>query len=123
MKYLSIYTPDSKAANTPPSKEHMADMGKLVQESIEAGTLLATGMLLPDSKGGLRVRRSGSEITVADRPGPLTDAASRRSGFAVLEAKSREDVIEMTRKFLGIAGEGECELCQIQEPAIGFAKH
>jgi hypothetical protein len=100
----------------------MAEMKQLVEESIKAGTLLATGMLLSDSKGSIRVRRSASEITVLEEPGPLAEAAARRRGFAVLEAKSREEVIEATRSFLKAAGDGECELCQIQEPAVGFGR-
>ncbi len=64
MKFLSIYTPDAKAASVPPTKEHMAEMRKLVQESVKRGTLLATGMLLSDSKGGIRVRRSAGRINL-----------------------------------------------------------
>jgi hypothetical protein len=122
MKFLSIYTPEPKTATVAPSKEHMAEMGKLVEESIKQGTLLATGMLLADSKGGLRVRRSAGGITAIDKPGRLADAVGRSSGFAVLEAKTREDLIEMIKNFLKIAGDGECEVCQIQEPAVGFAR-
>jgi hypothetical protein len=51
MKFLSIWTPDPKTARLPPSKELMEEMGKLVEESMKAGTLLATGGLLPVSRG------------------------------------------------------------------------
>jgi hypothetical protein len=53
MKFLSIYRPDEKTSGGgPPTKEHMAEMGKLIEESMKAGTLLATGGLLPISNGG-----------------------------------------------------------------------
>lgn len=120
MKFLSIYTPDPKTASTPPTPEHMAEMGKLIEESRESGVLVSTGMFLPDANGGTRVRRSGSEIAISTKPGLLADAASRRAGFAILEVKSREEAIEVARNFLKLAGEGECELCQLQvmEPGV-----
>jgi hypothetical protein len=118
MKYLSIYRPDEKIAGVPPSEEKMAEMGKLIEESMKAGTLLATGGLLPISKGGVRVRRSGGEISVLD--GPFAEAKELIGGFAVIEAKSKEDAIEMTRRFLKIAGDGESELHQIMEPGADF---
>jgi hypothetical protein len=114
MKFLSIYTPDPKTASIPPSQEHLADMGKLVEESIKAGSLISTGMFVPDSNGGTIVRRVDGEITVAGKPGPLKEAADCKSGFAVLEANSSKEAIELARNFLKIAGDGECELCQIQ---------
>ncbi len=114
MKFLSIYTSDPKTACTPPTAEHMAEMGKLVEESRKSGVLVSTGMFLSDPNGGACVRRSGVEIAVSTKPGPLADAASRRAGFAVLEVKSREKAIEVARNFLQIAGDGECELCQLQ---------
>ena len=116
MKFLSIYRPDEKTAGRPPSKEHMAEMGKLIEESMKAGTLLATGGLLPISKGGARVRRSGGDISVLD--GPFAEAKELIGGFAVIEAKSKEDAIEMTRRVLKVAGDGETELHQVMEPGV-----
>jgi len=40
MKFLSIYK--SPERNAPPSQEEMAKMGKLVEEGMRAGWLLAT---------------------------------------------------------------------------------
>jgi hypothetical protein len=120
MRFLSIYTPDKKTAGTPPSKEHMAEMGKLIEEATKAGRLLATGALEPISKGGARIRRSGGEITVID--GPFTESKELVAGFAILEEKSQEEAIEGARHFLKIAGDGECELRQIVEPEGAFAK-
>ena len=110
MKFLSIYKPASNAGG-PPSKEHMAEMGKLIEETMKSGLLVSTGGLLPLSKGGAVVRRSGGEITVIDAP-----TGENISGFAVLEAKSRDEAIEMLRRFLKIAGDGESELRPMLEP-------
>lgn len=110
MKFLSTYKPASTAA-VPPSKEHMAEMGKLIDESMKSGLLVSTGGLLPLSKGGAVVRRAGSEITVIDAP-----SGENISGFAVLEARSRDEAIEMLKRFLKIAGDGESELRPMMEP-------
>ena len=68
MKYLAIYTPDAKTAGIPPTKEHMMTMGKFVEESFKSGVLLATGGLLPASRGGARLQSSEGRITVIDGP-------------------------------------------------------
>jgi hypothetical protein len=36
-------------------------------------------------------------------------------GFAILKANSKQEAIELTRKFLAVAGDGECELRQLYE--------
>jgi hypothetical protein len=113
MKFLSIYTPE-KPAGGPPTKEHMAEMGKLIEEMMKTGTLVSTGGLLPASQGGARVRRSGNDITVMD--GPFTETKESIAGYAVLETKSREEAIEAARRFLKITDDGECELRQMMEP-------
>lgn len=37
-------------------------------------------------------------------------------GLAVLQANSKEEAIEYVKQFLGVAGDGECELRQLYEP-------
>ncbi len=120
MKFLTIYTPDKKTAGVPLSKEHMAEMGKFIEESKKSGELLATGGLLPISKGGACVRSSGGKITVTD--GPFTEAKELIAGFALLELKSKEEAIESCKRFLKVAGDGESVIYQIMEPAGDFVK-
>ena len=110
MKFLSIYK--NVERNTPPTQEEMARMGKLVEEGMKAGWLVATEGCLPTSLGA-RVRRSGSNLTVTD--GPFTEAKEVVGGFAILKVNSKEEAIQLTRNFLQVAGEGECELRQIYE--------
>jgi len=110
MKFLSIYK--HVECNTPPSPEEMATMGKLVEQGFKEGWLLATEGCLP-SVLGARVRRDGAKISVTD--GPFTEAKEVVGGFAILQANSKEDAIQMAKDFLKVAGEGECELRQIYE--------
>ena len=112
MRFLSIYR--NKESNEPPTQQRMAEMGKLIEEMTKAGTLLATEGCLPSSKGA-RVRCSGEKLTVTD--GPFTEAKEVVGGFALLQAKSKAEAVELTKRFLKVAGDGECELRQIFEAA------
>ena len=112
MKFLSIYK--SIEHNTPPSQEEMAVMGKLVEEGFKAGFLVATEGCLP-SVLGARVRRSNGKVTVTD--GPFTETREVVGGFAILEAKSKEEAIEIAKQFIQIAGDGECEIRQLYDAA------
>jgi len=110
MRFLSIYKSVERA--TPPTQEEMAAMGKLVEEGMKAGWLLATEGCLP-TKFGARVRRSSSKISVTD--GPFAEATEVVGGFAIMKANSKEEIIELARQFLQAVGEGECELRQLYE--------
>ena len=110
MKFLSIYKTVER--NAPPSQEEMAKMGKLVEEGMKAGWLLATEGCLPTALGA-RVRNSNGKVTVTD--GPFTEAKEVVGGFAILRANSKHEAIQLARDFLEVAGEGECELRQIFE--------
>ncbi len=52
-------------------------------------------------------------MTVTD--GPFTESKELIAGFALLEARSKAEAIEMAKRFLGVVGGGECELRQIYE--------
>jgi hypothetical protein len=111
MRFLGLYRP-AAPEGTPPSQEHMADMGKLIEDMTKAGVLLATEGCLPSSKGA-RVRYSGGKFTVTD--GPFTETKELVAGFALFQVKSKEEAIEWTKRFLKVAGEGESEIRQIYE--------
>jgi hypothetical protein len=108
MRFLSIY----KAAerNAPPTSEEVEQMQKLIDEGLQRGWLVATEGCLPSAKGA-RVRRAEGTITVTD--GPFTESKELIAGFAILEAASKQEAIELTKNFLNVAGNGECEIRQI----------
>lgn len=110
MKFLSMYK--SVERNTPPSPEEMARMGKLVEEGMKAGWLLATEGCLPSALGA-RVRASNGKLSVTD--GPFTESKEVVGGFAILRAKSKQEAIQLAKDFLQVVGDGECELRQIYE--------
>ena len=108
MRFLSIYKTVER--NTPPTVEEMAKMGRLIEEYMKAGVLLATEGCLPSALGA-RVRLSNGKVTVTD--GPFIESKELIGGFAVLEASSKAEAIELTKKFLDVAGDGECEIRQL----------
>jgi hypothetical protein len=116
MRFLSIYK--HVETNTPPSPEQMAKMQQLVEDAMNAGWLLATEGCLPTAMGA-RVRRAGDKTTVAS--GPFADAKEVTGGFAILQAKSKEEAIERAKTFLALAGDGECELRQLYAPGDKIA--
>lgn len=91
-------------------------MGKLIEEAMKAGWLVATEGCLPSAPGA-RVRRTDGKLTVSD--GPFTESKEVIGGFAILNAKSKEEAIELTQQFLHNAADGECELRQLYEAPAG----
>jgi hypothetical protein len=119
MRFLSIFK--SVERTTPPSLELVERMQKLIEESMKSGELVATEGCLPSSLGA-RVRLDGGRITVTD--GPFTEAKELIGGFALLEAGSKDEAIAITKKFIAVAGDGECEirqLCDTPASAAGDA--
>jgi hypothetical protein len=110
MRFLSIYKHEERTI--PPTAAEMETMGKLIEEGMKAGWLVATEGCLPSALGS-RVRRSNGKLSVTD--GPFTEAKEVVGGFAILKANSKKEAIELTRRFLNVAGDGECELRQLYE--------
>jgi hypothetical protein len=61
MRFLSIYKCAEK--DVPPSPEEMAKMGKLIEDGMKAGFLLAVEGCLPSATGA-RVRLSRGAVSV-----------------------------------------------------------
>jgi hypothetical protein len=115
MRFLSIYKTVERGV--PPTHEEMARMGKLVEDAMKAGYLLATEGCMP-SVTGARVRSTNGKLTVTD--GPFTESKELVGGFAILQTGSREEALEYAKQFLLVAGDGECELRQIFEADVAL---
>ncbi len=111
MRFLMMTTGDASAAGAPPSPELYAEMGKLIDEMTRAGVLLATGGLDPRAT---RIRSSDGKITVTD--GPFAEAKEAVVGFALIEAKSKEEAIEYSKRFWKVVGDGEGKIQQVFGP-------
>jgi hypothetical protein len=113
MRFLTLYRP-AKPEGTPPTGEEIAGMGKLIEEMVKNGTLLSTEGCQPSAKGA-RVRLSNGKFSVTD--GPFTEAKEVIGGFAIIEVKSKEEAVELTKRFLNVAGDGESEIRLLHEQA------
>jgi len=102
-----------------PSEQLMSDMGKLIEELTRTGQLVSTAGLRPTAEG-VRVRLRGGKLSVVD--GPFAETKEVIGGYAILEAKSKEEAIELTRRFLKVHGDDwdiECEVRQLDGPEFG----
>jgi hypothetical protein len=107
MRYLMM----SMATETPADEALYAEMGKFIEEMTAAGVLLATGGLEP---GGTRITSTGDEITVVD--GPFAEAKEAVGGFALVEVRSKEEAIELARRFRRVVGDGVSVIQQVYGP-------
>jgi hypothetical protein len=117
-RYLSLFRAPSPepATPAPPSAEEQAAMGRLMERETKAGILVSTGGLGPSATGA-RVRRAGAHVGVVE--GPFGPAEALVAGYAVLEAASKAEAIEAAKRFLQVAGDGECEVRPLWGPDDG----
>ena len=111
MRFMMLYKP-GKESNIPPTPEHIAEMGRYIEKLSKTGVLLATDGLQHSAKGA-RVRIADGRFTVTD--GPFAEAKEVIGGFAIVQAKSKEEAIELAKDFLAMVGEGESEVRQMHD--------
>ena len=115
MRFLSMIRLDEKPGQLP-SEQLMHDMGRLVKEMTREGVLISTAGLRPTAEG-VRVRLRGGKLSTTD--GPFTESKEVVGGYAILEAESITEAIELTKRFLRIHGDEwdlECEVRQLDGP-------
>ena len=114
MKYFSIYIPDpSTNPAQRPTGEQKEKMDKFAGEAIARGELLQGGGFLSIKQHGAVVRRTNGKATVID--GPYAESKELVGGFAMLQYPTREAAVEGAKRFLDVAGDGECITYQIME--------
>ena len=119
MRFLSMIRIDETTGQAP-SEQLMADMGKLIEELTGTGQLVSTAGLRPTSEG-VRVRlHRGGKLSVVD--GPFTETKEVIGGYAILEAQSKAEAVELTQRFLKVHGtdwDVECEVRPLDGPEFG----
>lgn len=117
MRFLSMIRIDENSGKTP-SEQLMQDMGKLIEEMTRKGVLISTAGLRPTAEG-VRVRLRGGKLSRTD--GPFTETKEVIGGYAVLEANSMQEAVELTQRFLRVHGDDwdiECEVRQLDGPEL-----
>ena len=118
MRFMSMIRIEENTGQVP-SEQLMTDMGKLIEEWTKAGILVRTAGLKPTAEG-VRVRSRHGKLSTTD--GPFTESKEVIGGFAILEAKSKEEAVELTKRFLQIHGDAwnlECEVRPLDGPEFG----
>jgi hypothetical protein len=88
-------TVDSEAGKMPP-ESLFAEMGKYHEGLQKAGMLVDCSGLKP-SKKGWRINYDGKKRAVVD--GPFIETKELVAGYTIIQAKSREEAIEWTKRF------------------------
>jgi hypothetical protein len=95
-------------ADVRPDERLIADMATYHEELAKAGALVDASGLQPSSKGW-RIHYSGKKRTVVD--GPYTEAKELIAGYTIIQAKSREEALEWTKRFPNpFPNATECEI-------------
>ena len=118
MRFLSMIRIQEGTGQVP-DERLMSEMGKLIEETTRTGQLVSTAGLRPTAEG-FRLRWRRGKLSRTD--GPFTESKEVIGGYAVIEAKSREEAIKLTERFLSIHGDEwdlECEVRQIDGPEFG----
>jgi hypothetical protein len=110
MRFLCYTLADPSVPVPPPSPEMYARMGEFMAEANQAGVVVATGGVAPFSEA-TKVGYSGGEFTVVD--GPYTEAKELIGGWALMEVRDKDEVIEWTKRFLVAAGGGESTIREV----------
>ena len=111
MRFISIFT--HEPVNRPPTQAEMATMGALIEEGMKSGWLIATEGVNFNSTGVRLHKSAGARVTVTD--GPFAETKEVLGGYALLRAANKEEVVELTRRFLDVVGQGTCEIYQLHE--------
>ena len=119
MRFLSMIRVNEHSGQVP-SAQLMQDMGKLIEEMTRKGVLIRTAGLRPSAEG-VRVRLRKGQLSTVD--GPFTETKEVIGGFAILEAGSMPEAIELTNRFLKVHGDTwdiECEVRPLDGPEFGI---
>jgi hypothetical protein len=117
MKYMTIVKGPENVGQPPQALFDAID--KLMAEQTKSGIFVSAGGLAPSAQGA-RVRIKKGKIHVTD--GPFTEAKELIGGFAILNAKSKAEAIELAREFMQLHiqhwpdWEGECEVRLMEGP-------
>ena len=118
MRFLSMIRVDENTGQVP-SEQLLQDMGKLIEEMTREGVLISTAGLRPTAEG-VRVRLRKGKLSTTD--GPFTESKEVIGGYAILQAASMKEAIDLTKRFLKIHGDEwdiECEVRQLDGPEFG----
>jgi hypothetical protein len=112
MKYMALFRPTEEPVGEP-SPEEMAAMGELIAEFTKEGVLVDIGGLTSSATGAI-LQQTNGKLVVTD--GPFAETKELVAGYAILNVKSKEHMIELTKRIgKALAGDGVIEIRQMHE--------
>jgi PhnB protein len=112
MRFITIFRNEPNSNAPPPSDEEMAlhreEMGREIEKAIAAGTMVSTGGIGLREKTGGRIHNKGGTITV-EAPPRGDGGWMAAGGFGIVNADSREALIETLSQQILKMGEGSVE--------------
>ena len=118
MRYMMFIKHTQDYGNVQAPASLFVEMGRFIEEATRSGNFVGGAGLQPTS-AGTRVKLKGGKITVLD--GPFTESKEIIGGYAIIDAKSREEALGLARRFMELhqkhwpAFEGECEMRPLEE--------
>jgi hypothetical protein len=118
MRYMMFIKHSEEHRNAGVPASLYEEMGKFIEETTNSGNFVSGAGLQPSSAGA-RVRLSNRKITVVD--GPFVESKEIVGGYAIMDAKSREEALALARRFMELhlkhwpTFEGECEVRPLEE--------
>ena len=122
MKYLVFIRHAESFREAGPPAALMDAMDRFVQKSLQDGSLVDTGGLLP-SKEGFRIRLAQGAISMTD--GPFIETKEVIGGWAILNADSKVEALRIAQDFMELHRkywpqfEGEAEVRPMFDAGMG----
>lgn len=107
MRYLMTINGGGPQAD----EQLFAEMATFVEELTRAGVLLATGGLAME---GTHSTARGGTVSFTD--GPYAESKETIVSFALVDVRSKEEAVELTRRFWSLVRDGEGDLRQVYGP-------
>jgi hypothetical protein len=109
---MALFRPTEEPVGLP-SEEEMAALGTLIAELSKEGVLVAMDGLASSATGAM-IRQTNGTMTVTD--GPFAETKELVAGYAILNAQSKEHMIELTKRIAkALGGDGLLEIRQLHE--------
>lgn len=113
MRYLLIHKLDESLPEAwNPSPEFVERMGAFVGEVASSGVLLAAEGVTQSSDGAI-IRKANGTMTVTD--GPFSEAKEVIGGFALIDVASKEEALDLGRRFADLFGEVAVEVRRVYD--------
>lgn len=113
MRFITIFR-STGAPSGPPAPEHIAAMQAEIRKAVEAGVMVTTGGIGMRAQTGGRATRNGDQITV-EAPPAGDGGWMAAGGFSIVNADSREALVEQLKNQLKVMGEGTVEFCEYKQ--------